>query len=241
MSWPVIWPGGSAPEGHAAELIARAEKHASNSLRLLTLYRLGGDPITVMPCGRSCRAPRMRLAMFHPVLLETGQYANCWCTDGCSCGPVNYVELTAPVGRVDEVKVKGEVVDPSAYHVEDGNKLVRLDGKGWPACGGDQFTVTYLNSYEVDEMGQYIAGLLAEEFLKAMTSKKCRLPSSVTSVTRQGLSFEVTRGMFTDNATGVPEVDAYVMQWNPHGLRTKPAVYSVDRPTQRQVTWKAPA
>jgi hypothetical protein len=241
MSWPIIWPGGSAPEGTDPALIARAEKHAANSLRFLTLYRVGGDPITVMPCGRSCRAPRMRQLMFHPVLLETGQYANCWCSDGCGCGPVDYVELTAPVGRIDEVKIDGVVLDPTTYHVEDGNKLVRLDKLGWPPCGGKEFTVTYLNSYPVDDLGQFIGGLLADEFLKAMTSKKCRLPSSVTNVTRQGLSFEVTRGMFTDGATGVPEVDAYVLQWNPHGLRTKPGVYSIDRPAQRQVTWQAPA
>lgn len=239
MVWPIIWPGGEPPAGIDEELIMRAEKYASNSLQMLTLYRLGGDPITVMPCGRSCRAPRMHGLMFHPVLLETGQYANCWCSEGCSCAPVHVVELTAPVGRIDEVLIDGEVLPPSAYRVEDGHKLVRTDGKGWPACGGDHFTVTYLNSYEVDDLGQYVGGLLAAEFLQALTSKKgCRLPSSVTTVTRQGLSFEVTRGMFVDGATGVPEVDAYTMQWNPHGWKVAPRVYSLDKPRPREVTWQ---
>jgi hypothetical protein len=247
MIWPILWPGGNPPEGAEVSAVHRAELLAGQTLRMLTLNRVGGLPITVMPCSRTCVAPYSfslsghSLLPFHPVLLESGAYANCYCAAGCGCGSAPSVRLNAPVGRIDEVKINGVVLDPSTYHVEDGNRLVRLDGKGWPACSGPDFTVTYLNGYEVDELGEYVGGLLALEYLKAMSAdKKCRLPANVTTVSRQGISMELSTGMFPDGTTGIREVDAYLMQWNPYGMRTRPEVYSPDLPHQHAVTWRAP-
>jgi len=246
MIWPILWPGGEAPEDADPEVVRRAEILAGQTLRMLTLNRVGGESITVMPCSRTCAAPYSfqyghSLLPFHPILLESGAYANCYCAAGCGCSRTNSVRLIGPVGRIDEVKVNDEVLPNTAYHVEDGNRLVRLDGKGWPACAGPKFTVTYLQGHEVDELGEYVGGLLALEYLNAMTSsKKCRLPANVTSVSRQGISMELSTGMFPDGTTGIKEVDAYLMQWNPYGLRTRPEVYSPDLPRQHAVTWKAP-
>jgi hypothetical protein len=243
-AWPIDWPASIDVTTLDPDAVALAEKYAAATLRFLTLNRVGGTPITVMPCGRTCRAPLMRSSMFMPVLFPSYFLASaqdlrsCGCSLGCICSQVKYVLLEAPVGRIDEVKVGGVVLDPSTYHVEDGNKLVRNDGSLWPACGGRDFTVTYLNGYEVDSMGQFVGGLLAEEFIKALTSdKKCRLPSTITTMARQGISYQLTRGMFVDGVTGIPEVDAYVVLWNPAGLRVRPAVYSPDLPTQRHITF----
>lgn len=235
--WPIDWPS-DATEGADPERVALAERFAASVLRFLTLGRVGGLPITVMPCGRGCRHPFDSGAVFHPVLLDSGNYANCWCRGSCSCKPVESVLLAAPVGRIDAVSLDGTTLDPSSYHVEDGNKLVRSDGGRWPSCAGENFTVTYLNAYPVDTVGAYAGGVLAAEYLKALSGdKKCRLPSNITSVARQGISYEVAKGMFPDGMTGLREVDTYIMGWNPHGMRTAPAVYSIDSPKQRQVTW----
>jgi hypothetical protein len=240
--WPILWPGGEAPEDADPFMVERAEILAGQTLRMLTLNRVGGEPLTVMPCAKTCASPRFSTTMFfHPVLLESGAYANCFCGGGCRCASAPSVILTGPVGRIDEVQVKGDILPDTAYHVEDGNRLVRLDGQGWPACAGPDFTVTYLNGHEVDDLGQYVGGLLALEYLNAMTSsKKCRLPANVTTVTRQGISMELSTGMFPDGTTGIKEVDAYLMQWNPYGLRTRPEVYSPDIPRPHAITWKAP-
>lgn len=236
-SWPIQWPANVDISTLEPDVVSAAEMMASATLRFLTLYRVGGTPITVMPCARSCRSPKMRVSMFHPVLLDSGAYGNCFCSQGCNCSRMPEVTLEAPVGRIDEVRVDGIVLPASAYHVEDGNKLVRLDGKGWPACAGKDFTVTYLNAYEVDLYGQYAAGFLAEEYLKAISGdSKCKLPGGVRNLSRQGISYDITPGIFPDGLTNVSKVDGYLVQWNPHGLRTKPAVYSPDRPKQRVVT-----
>jgi hypothetical protein len=245
-AWPIDWPASIDITTYDADIVALAETYAANTLRFLTLNRVGGLPITVMPCSSTCASPAPYMAghsllPFHPVLLDSGAYANCYCAVGCGCSSAPAVRLKAPVGRIDEVKINGVVLDPSTYQVEDGNRLVRIDGNGWPPCSGRNFTVTYLNGHEVDAMGQYVGGLLADEFLKAITAdKKCRLPANVTTVSRQGISMELSTGMFPDGTTGIREVDAYLMQWNPYGMRTRPEVYSPDLPRQHAVTWKAP-
>lgn len=243
-AWPIDWPASVDTSAYDPEVVALAERYAVASLRLLTLNRVGGLPKTVMPAGRTCTAPVMKRDMFYPVTYfpSAATLKACNCALGCRCAGVAGVKLTAPIGDIYEVKIDGVVLDPASYHVEDGDLLVRDDGKAWPACGGKNFTVTYLNGHKVDAMGAYAAGVLANEYLKMLTvTKGCRLPSSVTNVQRQGLTFEVARGMFPDNMTGITEVDTFVALWNPHGLRTKPMVYSPDIKRQREVTWRAGA
>lgn len=244
-AWPIDWPASINTENYDPEAVALAEKYAVSSLRMLTLERVGGLPKTVMPTGRTCRTPQMKANMFYPApyFPAAATLKSCNCSLYCHCSDVSAVLLTAPIGDIYEVKVDGEILDPLSYHVEDGDKLVRSDGKAWPACGGKDFTVTYLNGHKVDAMGAYAAGVLAYEFLKLITQDKtkCRLPSSVTNVQRQGLNFEIARGMFPDGVTGISEVDAFIVRWNPHGLRTRPQVYSPDIKRQREVTWRAGA
>lgn len=234
--WPIAWPGGNPPDGATLEQVRRAELLATVALRKLTLYRVGGEPLTVMPCAGTCCRP-MRASWFYPVLLENGMYANCFCSDGCNCGNVPSVLLEGPVGYIVDVRVDGVALPPSSYRVEDGTRLVRLDGDSWPACAGDHFTVTYLQGYEVDELGEFIGGILANEFLMALTDeRKCRLPAETTSVARQGINLTFETGLFPGGVTGIREVDLYVQQWNPNGLKVKPTVWSPDRKRNRTVT-----
>jgi hypothetical protein len=239
--WPIAWPGGNPPEGASLEDVRRAELLATAALRMLTLYRVGGEPITVMPCARTCCRPFSETLMpgraFYPVLMDNGMYGNCWCTDGCNCSNAPSVTLEGPVGNIVDVRVGGVSLPPSAYRVEDGTRLVRLDGEGWPACAGDNFTVTYLNGYEVDELGEYVGGIMAKEYLAALTDERnCRLPAEATTVARQGMTLTFTPGLFPGGLTNIHEVDVYIQQWNPNGLKVAPAVYSPDYKRNRTVT-----
>lgn len=244
MHWTFDWPEAALADKEAAdaETVERAEQFAAASMRMLTLNRVGGLPITVMPCNRTCTSPIMRAEMFSPVPLypSASSLKSCNCGLRCSCSAVNAVQLTAPVGDIIEVKVGGVVLDPAAYRVENGDQLIRTDGQRWPACAGKDFTVTYLNANKVDAMGAYAGGVMAWEWLKAMTdARKCRLSSKATSVNRQGIQMELTPGMFPDGTTGIEEVDLYIRMWNPHGWKVAPKVYTLDKPRQREVTWGA--
>lgn len=222
---------------------ARSIMLASSTLTRLTGYRVGGCPITVRPCKRSCANTVIPYytahAWMNPHIAANGMWVNsCGCTTDCSCTELCEITLPGPVGGVTEVKVDGTVVPDTDYRV-DGQRLVWI-GTGaclWPVCqnlaaADDQpgtFSVTYLNSYPVDALGAYAAGVLANEFAKACTgSKACRLPSNVAAVTRQGVSFDLTPGTFPDGFTGIREIDAYVSLWNPKPIRQAPQVWSPD-------------
>jgi len=240
MIWPIDW---TPPEGTDPEHVARAEKLAGASLHALTLQRVGGPPVTVMP-EQYRRQRGLYVWSLDPYGALAGSFYPGTTYPGLLDSEVERIHVDAvilegPVGRIDEVRIDG-LVFTGGYRVEDGNKLIRLDGQDWPVGSGDNFTVTYLRGYEVDSLGRAAGGILAAEFLKAITGSKdkCRLPSSVTNVARQGLSFTMTPGMFPDGLTSIPEVDAYLYQWNPHGLKTRPQVYSPDKPKVRQTTWR---
>lgn len=247
--WPIDWPTSmniADPDQYDPYHVTLAEEAAAKSLRMLTLYQVGGLPVTVMPVTTGCCKPFTggqfghSYLPFYPILLESGQYANCFCGAGCGCSDGEFVYLKAPVGRIDSVVVDGVTLPNTAYRVENGNRLVRLDGGRWPSCAGTNFTVTYLNAHEVDVYGQFIGGLLAVEFLKLLTNpQQCRLPAGTTVVNRQGVSVEITRGTFPDMTTGIQEVDLYLKQWNPNGMKTLPQVYSPDMPEPREITWEA--
>lgn len=237
--WPVKWTTDITAVD--PETVDIAEKFAGSVLRMLTGRRVGNVPVTVMPCARTCAHPR-NVALgnpFHPILLETGQMANCFCNGSCSCDSAPKVYLDSPVGAIVEVKVNDAIVPPTSYRLENGNWLVRTDGEGWPPCAGDRFTVTYMNGHPVDAIGQYVAGVLAAEYLKAMSAdKKCRLPAGVRSLSRAGVTIEVETGMFPGNVTGLKEVDSYLMLWNPSGMKIAPTIHSIDRRRNRQVSWR---
>jgi hypothetical protein len=243
MTWPITWPATVDTGSLDPSIKALAELYAGACMTALTLHRAGGNPVTIMP-GVTNRTSG-HYAWYAPVLDEypLGSFypgtfypsaldLSTWST----VAKVEAINLPGPVGAVTEVRVDGAVLDPTLYRVENGNFLVRLDSLRWPQDSGDGFTVTYLNSAPVDAMGAHAGGVMAAEWLKLLTSdKKCRLPSSVTNATRQGLTFQVTLGMFPSGVTGLPEIDAYLMLLNPFGLKVMPRVYSPDLPARRQI------
>ena len=218
----------------------RAAALAGMTLRMLTANRVGGCPVTVRPCRQVCAGyqPFYGGSAFAPVNWS-GTWFNCTCGgDTCGCGALCQLELPRPIGAVQEVKIDGVIVDPWTYRVDDGRWLIRLNGECWPDCQDlsladtevGTFSVTYLNAIPVDSLGQYAGGVLACEFAKACSGGKCRLPSGVTSVARQGVSYEIAAGSFPNGATGIREVDAWIAQYNPNHLRVQPQVWSPDEP-----------
>lgn len=220
---------------------------ASNTLRRLTGYRVGGCPITVRPCKQGCGPSGMRYGYnysgfnwFQPYITEGGAWVNsCGCTGDCSCSTLCEVILPGPVGAVYEVKVDGSVVDADDYRVA-GTSLIWMSTETcpWPTCQDlskadteeGTFAVTYLNSYPVDGLGAYAAGVLAYEYAQACSGNNCRLPSAVTAMTRQGVSYEIVKGAFPDGFTGLREVDAYIALWNPKGLQQSVRLWTPDMP-----------
>lgn len=238
-------------EAHPPEVQARSLALASSTLRRLTGYRVGNCPITVRPCtpaNASEYLPSYRdlygsfgsssyYGSFSPGMDLNGSWINsCGCNSSCGCSTTCEIKLPGPVGRIDEVKVDGNIVSASNYRVDNGNVLTWTGGGDcpWPASQdlaladteAGTFSITYLNAHQVDLNGAFAVGLLAIEYAKACTGGKCRLPAGVTQVVRQGISMDISSGAFPGGLTGIREVDSYVALWNPHGQRQPSTVWS---------------
>jgi len=230
----------------------RATGYAQATFSMLTGYRVGGCAVSVRPCRQSCVPPTY---LDYPLASRSvaggmtpftmgGRWFNAVCgcgQQGCSCTQVCDLRLPGEVATVDEVRLDGVVVDPALYRLDGINTLTSL-GECWPLCqnmlaADDEpgaFVVTYTPGPTPDGLDAFAIGLLACEYSKACRGLKCRLPSGVTTVTRQGVTLNLDTGAFPGGYTGIAEVDARIRWWNPYGLKTPSTVWSPDLPNPRR-------
>lgn len=169
-----------------------------------------------------------------------------WCYHGrrdrCSCVRLHTLDLGLyPLVSVDEIVIGGDVLDESAYRVDDDREIVRLDGKPWPPCADltdpDAFTVTVTYGIKPPPAGEAAAATLAAEvYLARIGSDECRLPKRVQNITRQGISMAILDPFeFLDGGrTGLYDVDLFLAAHNPNRLSRRPAVLSPDLPRRHR-------
>lgn len=226
--------------GFDSDAQERASELAWASLRHLTGQRVGNCPVMARPCGSGYST---RPGMVMSPYVSGGSWFNVVCghTGGCGCTEIAQIAFPGPIARIDSVHLDGALLDPDAYRVDNGHLLVRQDGEGWPLCqdmnvpwdGPGAFAITYVPGIEPGPAGLWAAGLLTVEFARACAGGKCRLPNSVTSLARQGVSMTFSEGMFAGGNTGIREVDAYVLSVNPNHLKQPSRVWSPDQPAAR--------
>lgn len=229
----------------------RSEALAWSTLSALIGYRLALCPVVVRPCLARCNRQTWEVAPVQGGTLQPfisgGEWFNaCGCRPAdCSCTALCEVIMPTPVGGIESVWMDGAPLDPSAYRVDNSNRLIRTDGDCWPSCqdmtltSADEgsFVVHYYPNLAPNDLLRYAAGVLATEFYKACTGKNCRLPNGVTNVSRQGISMEISSGLFPGGGTGIREVDAVIRIYNPSGLTANARVLSPDSPRARVQTW----
>lgn len=246
-------PDIEAEKSENPEKVMLSEELAWRTLASLTAYQIGVCPIVVRPCvpggytGSYMSAAGYMGGSFTPHYIDGGWFnSSCGrCSGGCECSVLSEIILPGPVGAIVEIRIDGAVLDPGAYRVDNSNHLTRHDGQPWPKTQDlglpegqpGTWTVVYYRGAAPDAMTNYAAGVLAAEFLKACKgSKSCRLPSGVTSITRQGVSFEIQGDMFENGMTGIREVDAIIRLYNPNALKSAPVVMSPDSRRTRMTT-----
>ncbi|HEY1319091.1 MAG TPA: hypothetical protein VGF32_02540 [Streptosporangiaceae bacterium] len=202
------------------------------------------------PISQGAAADRSRAPLWGPVLLN-GQWYNVGCgvcgNDECSCPAVCSLSLPGPVAAVTEVILGSTILPDTAYRVDDGHLLVRLDGSCWPPCqnmgapvgAADTWQVTYSRGLPVPVGGQVAAGILACELAKAACADStCKLPQRIQTVSRQGVTVAVLDA-FEDvlkGRTGIWLIDSWVASIT--GPPRAGRVYSPDlHPAGRRTTW----
>ncbi|HEY6415792.1 MAG TPA: hypothetical protein VIX41_06130, partial [Acidimicrobiales bacterium] len=213
---------------------------AWSTLRTLTGGRVGACPVLVRPCVPEpcdwCTGQWL-----NPVIVD-GRWVNRACgAPGCWCERVCEVVMPGPVAMITEVWQDGVSLELGGFRVDNGHRIVRTDGACFPACqnldrplsAGCTFGIAYVPGIVPSSAGLWAAGVLACEYAKACAGAKCRLPSNVTTIARQGVSMTMGTGLFPDNVTGIREVDAFVFSVNPNALRIPSTVWSPDVPWAR--------
>ena len=154
----------------------------------------------------------------------------------CVISSPQAVHLPGPVYTDDSgdfdlvVYIEGTVLAPDEYVLE-GDVLHRVDDI-WPRQMfarpmGDEGTwgVSYWRGTPPPPGTARFVGCLANEFILACSGKNCRLPSTVTNVSRTGVSYSVNPSViYASGKTGIPEVDMWLASVNPHALMQAPTV-----------------
>lgn len=141
-------------------------------------------------------------------------------------GQPNRVRLPRP----DVTSVTSVILDgvPFAGWRLDGNWLVRTDRQGWPLRPSTLVTYTY--GRLVPAGGRLAAIALATELGKAFAGKSCALPARVTSVTRQGVSFQALESLeiLKEDLVGIHSVDLWLNKINPGKVTHDAMIWSPD-------------
>lgn len=217
---------------------------ATSSLLALTNNRVGTCPITIRPCP----VPRRCGCGWNPHIRSDGNWVNdCRCYGRLICAPLSEIDIPGPVGYIESLLINGEEQDlwNGDWRLDEGHLLV-WQGTGPSPVPSTQdlnlpdteigtWSITYSRSYPVALDAKIAVAYLAMEFAEACKPKgKCALPKGVTSVVRNGVSFQIAIGLFPNGLTGIDIVDAFILKWAPAGSPTSSAV--VYDPSNRNKT-----
>lgn len=241
FTWPIDRTGFPAlPDANAPEYPRKlAEERAAAQLAVSIMHALSGRQFGLIDqTARPCRVGGRDLSWGGRATVPV-YYGSGWITELCGCpgacqrsGP-NMAHLPGPVHDVTEVKING-VVLPSVVWTVEGNVIYRRDAP-WPSQNlnrplGDVGTwgVTYRKGIAVPDGVDQLTGILAKEFLTAVTEdpSRCRLPRTVTTVSRQGVTYRAydPAAIYASGKTGLAEIDMWLAAINPNALAAAPTV-----------------
>lgn len=253
--WPITW---TCDTSCLSPLVTgAAAEAASELLNRLSGYQFGTCTTTIRPCRKTCNDAGLYqfgwdgLVGYPWPALIGGQWFNLGCGtcgDSCSCTEVSEVILPDSAVSIIQVKLDGTPMVTGAYRVDNGNRLLRIDGGKWPACQNMNLADTQPGTWSVTAQfgnlvpsdGSLAAGELACELSKSLANDKdCKLPRGVTQVSRQGVTINYGKvaDALKEGMTGLYLVDLFLHAVNPNQLVAPAHVYNVDAPTPRVQTW----
>lgn len=221
-TWPIIWPKNVVPDLDQALLdaaIAAAESliwsRTGRRLGVCTVteeYWTSGDGCCFPVPGRR-GYPTMRGSLTRGLRLH-------W----------------QPVQEVTQLKLAGAVVASSQYRLAQG--AVYLTDGSWPSstAAAPGIEVAYSWGIPVNGTGIEMAvalamGEAAFEYLQPSLGGQCRLPSNVSSITRQNVTVNFTAAAdIPKGLTGLPLVDALINTVNPNRLMERSKVFIPEMP-----------
>jgi hypothetical protein len=262
-----LWPldPSCLPEGWAAspqlwdDEQRLAVEAATEILKSHTAGIFGLCALKVRPCRKGCADRSLDYAPmgvtgspWTPMLID-GHAVNLTC-GGCyggDCGCSRLCETILDPGIHDilQVRIDGEILASTAYRVDDGRKLVRIDGDCWPDCQElaladtepGTFSVLYRTGNPVPAGGRRAATELSVELWKSCRPGRGACPTlsdRVTQVVREGISYSYDNlDVYERGRTGLNRVDMWLASVNPYNVRSQMRAWSPDIVRSRTTTW----
>lgn len=243
-------------DGYEQWLKDNATTFATEVLWALSGRQFGTCPKVVRPCGRPVGQTYRTYGVWTdgynngaiaplwvPYVDVDGAWRNCGCGAVCACVPSSEVWLPGPIpaGGITEVRVDGVVIPSDQYRLDiasDGKYwLVAQGGRIWPTCqnfdvpsGVGSFQVTYAPGTPLPDGAKIAAGKLACEYAKLCLGQACALSGAATSITRDGVTYEVLTpsDLITKGLTPIPTVNQWIWSVNPYGAKQRPRVWTAD-------------
>jgi len=226
-TWPVEWPCDVA--AYTPEALDIAASLAQQLLWALSGYRVG------LCTYREAFRPASSGGCGYPYKDSYGNWRNGGNASHLCCR----VLLThRPVEKIESVTDQGVVLDPADYVLE--GSWLRNRVACWSIvadCADPELLVVYQAGVPLPAGAGLAVGEIGCEYLNAMDSKPCRLPSRATSITRQGVTVTLdTAAEFVGRGRiGLPVADAWLESVVGIGPRVASRVYSPDLPRATRV------
>lgn len=231
-SWPVDRECLSPVE--EGDLAGQAARDAAEDLAVQVLYNLSGRqfgvcPVIARPCPSECSG--VTGGWWLTAYLYNGEWRNspCGCSSSCSRSGPSAVHLPGPVQSITAVTINGVILDESEYRRE-GDLLYRVGGV-WPSQNLQQpldepgtWSVEYERGTPPPAGVGVLVGKLAAEFLSACQGGKCKLPVTVRTITRNGVTYQTADpgAIYDKGYTGITEIDLWLSATNPHKVMRRP-------------------
>lgn len=142
-----------------------------------------------------------------------------------------------PVHEVTSVKYGDKLLATEDYALYNRRFLKLRHGAQWDYfCDQKGITVTYSYGMMPPSAGRLAASTLANELLILLGENtdagQCRIPERVTSVSREGVSFDMVNPMefMDDGKTGIWEIDLFIRTANPSRAKKPPRILSANDP-----------
>lgn len=137
-----------------------------------------------------------------------------------------------PVRRIISISVGGQYRPFEDYEIRNHTFIIKKDRTYWNFNSAMEVEIEYEFGVEPPTLGKEAALRLANELILAIDDDPaCSIPANVTSVNRQGFSFQLNdpQVFLEKGRTGIKEVDLFIATTNPTGSRKKARLYSPTR------------
>lgn len=245
-TWPLDTRACDIFEDFPPPVTGRAASIAVSNLYFLTGGAFGTCEATYRPCVAN---PPSQYASYNsgraypPGLLTNRFTPSTWrdlaCSGSCDSNNTLLTLPIYPIQSIRDVTVGDISYDPALFEILNRRTIAWQAGEPhhWPLAQNlsqplgspNTWSITLAFGHPLPPDTATVTGLYACELAKLFTDQECALPGAVTNLSRQGITFQFVPPDYIDRGLlGYDPADRFVLNLNPHRLRSRASASSID-------------